>query len=260
VAILAVVGVGLAMRSSAKRARRLLPLSAAVSFTLLFNLGALRTEDRFLLPQSLLLLPYAALAFERAAVATRARNVRGARGHAALLAAASALALAPAVLGVASLDGTLLVDPRYAAERFLATFPAGTHIEVLGSIKFLPRLPSRLVAVRPGVEPLALRQETSGVLELVDARMDPRPRAPELIVLATELSKVEMTEPATRPSGFGLSTYQDTTTRALLGRLADGSLGYTRVFRAVCLLPWPLGCRSVHGSTGGEVWIYGRSP
>lgn len=254
VAALAVIGVGLAMRSSAKRARRLLPLSAAVSFTLLFNLGALRTEDRFLLPQSLLLLPYAALAFERAATAT---HLRGGRRLAALLAAAAALALAPAVLGVASLDGTLLVDPRYAAEKFLATFPAGTRIEVLGSIKFLPRLPSRLVAARPGVEPVADRQETSGVLELVDARMDPRPRAPELIVLATELSKVAMTEPPTRSSGFGLSTYQDATTRALLGRLADGSLGYTRVFRATCLLPWPLACRSVHGSTGGEVWIYG---
>lgn len=259
VAALAVIGVGLAMRPSAERARRLLPLSAAGSFTLLFNLGALRTEDRFLLPQSLLLLPYAALAFERAATATRARNPRGARGPATLLAAAGALALAPAVLGVASLDATLLVDPRYAAEKFLATFPAGTRIEVLGSIKFLPRLPSRLVAVRPGVEPLADRQETSGVLELVDARMDPRPRSPELIVLATELSKVTMTEPPTRPSGFGLSTYQDATTRTLLGHLADGSLGYVRVLRAACHLPWPLACRSVHGSTGGEVWIYGPS-
>jgi hypothetical protein len=256
-AALALVGVGIATFSKVERARRLLPLTAAVSFTVLFNLGALRSDDRFLLPQSLWLLPYAALTLDRAKAATFGESFRGAKWALALLTVVGAFAFVPALLAVISLDATLLVDPRYAAEAFLARFSAGTPIEVLGSTKFLPRLPSRLVAVRPGVEPVSDRQEMSGVRELVDPRMDPRPRAPALIVLATELSKADMTEAPVKPAGYGLSTYQDSTTRALLRGLADGSLGYTRVFRSTCTLPWPLECRSVHGSTGGEVWIYG---
>jgi hypothetical protein len=256
-AALALLGVGIATLSRPLRARRLLPLSAAVSFTVLFNFSALRSEDRFLLPQSLLLLPYAAVTLGRAKAMAFDDRLRGAKWPVTLLTLVAAFAFVPALLGVVSLDATLLVDPRYAAERFLARFPAGTPIEVLGSTKFLPRLPSRLVAVRPGVEPLSDRQEMSGVRELVDPQMDPRPRAPALIVLATELSKADMTEAPVKQAGYGLSTYQDSTTRTLLHGLANGSLGYTRVFRSTCTLPWPLECRSVHGSTGGEVWIYG---
>jgi hypothetical protein len=252
----ALVGVGLAMLPRENRARSLLPLSSALSFTVLFNVSALRSDDRFLLPQSILLLPYAALALDRAKVATFGPHGPAAFGPVALVATVAACAFVPALLGVASLDGTLLADPRYAAERFLATFPSGTRIEVLGSTKFLPRLPSRLAAVRPGIEPISDRQEMADVSELVDPQMDPRPRAPSLIVLATELSRADMTEGPVRPAGYGLSTYRDATTRALLRRLADGSLGYARVFRSTCSLPWPLECRSVHGSTAGEVWIY----
>jgi hypothetical protein len=255
-AALALVGVGLALLSGAERPRRLLPLSAAVSFTALFTLGALRSEDRFLLPQSVFLLPYSVLAIEEVRAALARGHAGGARRR-VWTALGGALVLAPALLGVASMDGTLLGDARYAAERALAKVPAGTRIEVLGSTKFLPRLPSALAAVRPGVEPVTDRQEMSGVVELLDPAMDPRPRAPELIVLATELSNVAaMRAPETR-AGYGLSTYQDATSRSLLRALADGSLGYARVFRATCSLPWPLECRAIHGSTAGEVWIYG---
>jgi hypothetical protein len=252
----ALVGVGLAMLSRENRARALLPLCAALSFTVLFNLSALRSDDRFLLPQSILLLPYAALALERARVAICSPHGTGGFWPRALVGTVAVFAFVPALLGVASLDGTLLADPRYAAEKFLATFAPGSRIEVLGSTKFLPRLPSRFVAVRPGIEPISDRQEMANVTELVDPRMDPRPRAPSLIVLATELSRADVTQEPVRPAGFGLSTYRDATTRSLLRRLADGSLGYERVFRSACSLPWPLECRSVHGSTAGEVWIY----
>jgi hypothetical protein len=258
IAALAITGVVFALTSGENRARSLLPLSAAASFTVLFNLSALRSEDRFLLPQSLFLFPYAALALDRARTEAL-RRYQGSEWPAWLVAAASIVALAPAILGVASLDGTLLADPRYGAERFLAGISAGTPIEVLGSTKFLPRLPEGLPTVRPGVEPISDRQEMAGVREIVDPSMDPRPRAPELIVLATELSRVDMTSAPARPVGYGLSTYQDATTRLLLRRLADGSIGYSRVFRSACTLPWPLECRAVHGSTSGEVWIYGAT-
>jgi hypothetical protein len=256
-AALALIGVGLALGSSPLRARRLLPLSAAVSFTLLFNLKALRSEDRFLLPQSLLLLPYAALTLDRLRAAAFDSSSPGAPWTAVLFVALFGSAMIPALLGVASLDGTLLADPRYAAEEFLANISAGARVEVLGSTKFLPRLPEHLIAVRPGVEPLADRQEMWGVSEIIDPEMDPRPRAPALIVLATELSRADMTEAPAKPVGYGLSTYQDGTSRALLRHLADGSFGYSRLFRSTCSLPWPLECRTVHSSTGGEVWIYG---
>ena len=45
-----------------------------------------------------------------------------------------------------------------------------------------------LAVVRPGTEPIADRQAIPGVTELVDPDMDPRPRAPDFIVLATALS------------------------------------------------------------------------
>ena len=141
VAFAAAIGLGLvvAQRRGLERARGLLPFLAALSFTIFFNLGARRTDNRFLLPQSLLFFPYAALAFDAAVVRwTRWR---------ALVYAGATVALLPALIGVASLDATLLADPRYEVERFLAALPAGTHVEVYGSVPFLPRIPANLVAV-----------------------------------------------------------------------------------------------------------------
>jgi hypothetical protein len=171
------------------------------------------------------------------------------------VAAAAVIAVVPAVLGVASIDATHLADPRYAAGHFLAALPPGTRVEVYGGPLFLPHLPRNLAVVRPGIEPIDERQLIPGVTEIVDPAMDPRPRAPAAIVLATELSNVEATEvPAPHP--FGLMQYCDARSHALFRGLYDGSLGYVRTFRATCALPWPLECRAIHHSTAGEVWIY----
>jgi hypothetical protein len=255
VALLAAVGVGVAVvskRDRLERARILLPLVATVSFTLLFTLTARRSEHRFLLPHSVWLAPYAAVVLERArqAVGRVWRVV-------AILAAVGAMV--PAVLGVASMDATLLADPRYEAERFLAMQPAGSRVEVAGGPIFLPRIPHQLIATRPGVEPLADRQRIAGIAEVIDPAMDPRPRAPDLIVLATELSNEAATEPPPLSAPYGLMGYRDARSRSFLRSLRDGSLGYRRALRATCVLPWPLSCRRVHGSTGGEVWIYERA-
>ncbi len=233
-----------------ERARALLPMTAAVSFFVFFNLGARRTEARFLLPESLLLFPYAALAFERAWLRWPGRS--------AALAFAAVASLAPALLRVASLDGTLLADARYEAERFLQRLPSGTRVEIYGGPIFMPRIPSGLAAVRPGSEPVGDRQSIPGVTDLVDPAMDPRPRAPDVILLATELSTLEMTEPAKKPAPYGLMQYRDEVSRALFRKLFDGSLGYRRALRARCSLPLPFECVPIHGSTDGEVWIYVR--
>ncbi|MGH7270820.1 MAG: hypothetical protein ACREJ3_10360, partial [Polyangiaceae bacterium] len=217
-----------------------------------FTVTARRTEDRFLLPQSVLLGPYAAVAIERAWRSwPRARR---------WLVAACIAAIAPAGLGVASMDGTLLRDPRYAAERFLQALPPGTHVEVYGGPIFLPRIPRQVVASRPGIEPLADRQRIDGIEEIIDPAMDPRPRSPEIIVLATELSSRDAAAPPAASRRFGLMSYRDAISRRFLRGLQDGSLGYRKIEIDACALPWPLECRVVHDSTAGEVWIYGKAP
>jgi hypothetical protein len=254
IAVLAVLGLVVAgvTTRGLDRVRVLLPLLAVLSFTWLFTLGARRSEDRFLLPQTVFGLPYAAVVIARAWDARpRARP---------WLAALAAACVLPALIGVASMDGTLLVDSRYEAERFLQKLPPGTHVEILGTTNFLPRLPPALDVVRPGTDAIADRQGIPGVTELLDPEMDPRPRAPDYIVLATALSLELVTEPppplALRP--FGSTAYHDDISHRLFRGLFDGSLGYTRSFAARCNLPWPLECRFVHDATGRESWIYAR--
>jgi 4-amino-4-deoxy-L-arabinose transferase-like glycosyltransferase len=251
----------------ARRSRALLPLAAAISFVCIFTLGARRTEDRFLLPLALLLVPYAAIAFERFVqiAGARARTCLGTKsvaptGHGqTVVALAAAAALAPAVIGVASMDATLLADPRYEVERYLARLPAGTRVEVYGGPIFLPRIPPQLEVVRPGVEPIPDRQSIAGIRELVDPLMDPSARAPDVIVLATELSSVGTTLPPNRSPPFALISYRDARSHALFRSLLDGSIGYKRVLTARCRLPAPLECRRIHDSTGGEEWVYARA-
>ena len=256
VALAAAVGVAMALFAHARpegvsRARRLMPLLAAISFTLFFTLGARRTEDRFLLPQSVLLLPYAALLV--AAYAARAKETP----WRACLAIACAVALVPSVIGVASMDATLLADARYAAERFLEALPPGTTVEVYGGPHFLPRLPASLVVSRAGSDDPGARSHLPGVTEVLDPAMDPRPRAPEYIVLSTEFSDAAVATRAARPM-YGVTSYTDAASRDLFAALFAGALGYDRVLRATCRTRWPLRCREVHGSTAGEVWIYAR--
>jgi hypothetical protein len=56
-----------------------------------------------------------------------------------------------------------------------------------------------------------------------------------------------------------LMQYRDARARGFLRALYDGTLGYARVLDATCLLPWPLECRTIHDSTGRDVWIYARA-
>ncbi len=250
VALAATVGIAIAtfaMRGE-QRARTLVPMSAAASFTVLFTLAVRRSEHRFLLPQSVFLVPYAGLAFD---CVWRARP----RFHAALVLAGAA-ALGPAAVGVASLDATLIRDPRYEAERFLATLSAGAAVEVYGGPIFLPRVPRGLVATRPGVEPLSDRQAIAGVTDIVDPFMDPRARRPAAIVLATEVSNVASTRPTLGTGAYALAQYADDRSHAFFRGLLDGTLGYDHVFSGRCRLPWPLRCLRIHSSTAGEVWIY----
>jgi hypothetical protein len=261
-----------------------LPFLAAASFTLLFTLGARRSEDRFLLPQTVFLMPYAALIPARAWNASGSPQARAKRGIGLTwtspqarakrgigltwtwarlwIVVVAAAMLVPAVIGVASMDGTLVYDARYEAERFLARIPAGTRVEVLGASHFLPRLPPGLIVARPGTDAIDDRQRMPGVTEIVDPAMDPRPRAPEWIIVGTAFSNPFVIEPALPPERrpYGSAAYHDEASHRLFRGLLDGSLGYTRQLVARCNLPWPLECRFVHDATGRDVWIYSRVP
>ncbi|MEO6418330.1 MAG: hypothetical protein ABIP39_02920 [Polyangiaceae bacterium] len=249
IALAAAIGLGLVLgsRQGLARWRALLPMIAASSFYVFFNYSARRTDTRFLLPESMLFFPYAAIAFDRAWT-WRPSTER-------LVALLGVLALVPAVIGVASMDATLLADPRYEAERFLAALPQTTKLEIYGGPIFLPRIPEHLKAVRPGADPISERQQILGVEDIVDPAMDARPRKPDVILLATELSSTEATEPA-GPHPYGIMQYRDPVSRLFFRGLLDGSLGYRRALRATCSLPWPLECRSIHFSTAGEMWVY----
>ncbi len=250
VALLALAGIGhvIFRKHGLERARLLLPFFAALSFWIFFNTGARRTEDRFLLPESIFLAPYCAMTLE-AALELFPRAQKFVYG-------ACALAFAPALLAVANVDATLLADPRYVAEKWIDALPNGTNVEVYGSAQFLPRLGSNVVATRPGIEPVGDRRHIDGVTEILDPNLDPRTRRPVAIILATELSTEAMTSVDSGPAPPVWMSYRDPKSHAFFRGLRDGSLGYQRALTAQCELPWPLTCREIHHSTAGEVWIY----
>jgi hypothetical protein len=241
---LAAVGLVIAVRRR-DRVDALLPALGALSFTLTFTLGARRTEDRFLLAQAVLLFPYAGAAM--GAVLGRARPAG---------VAVSAVAIGASVLGVASVDATLLADARYPAERWLAALPPGTTVEVYGGPKFLPRLPATLSVARVGTDPVAARSHLPSVAEIVDPAMDPGARRPEVVVLSSEFSHA--VGPLAPAAPHGVSAYMDEASRRFFDDLTSERLAYARALRAECTLPWPLACRRIHGSTGEPVWIYAR--
>lgn len=242
-AALAVLGVGLAITSRPRPAW--VPALAALSFTLAFTLGARRTEDRFLLPLAVLLLPYAALPLDAL--------LR--RGVGRVLAV---LAFVPAFVGVAEVDGSFLRDARFAVEELLASLPPGTVVEVYGGPKFLPRVPPIVHGARVGTDPLEARALIPGLAEIVDPAMDVESRRPRYVVLSTEMSNEGRRVP--QAPRFGVHAYQDEASARFFAALLDGTVPYRMVLRARCSLPWGLTCRRIHDSIGGEVWVYERVP
>ncbi len=252
IALAAMTGLVLLLRhgTGTARARAVMPFVAALSFTLFFTVAARRTEDRFVLPQAILFFPYAAVVFH--ALARRLTTMRGRL----LLAVVSISTMAPAVVGVASMDATLLGDARYEAERFLSTLPAGAKLEIYGGPHFLPRLPSKLILTRVGSDPIDGRSNLPGVTEILDPGMSPGSRSPDYILVSTEFAHSDVVVDTRKV--FGVSAYTDEASLQFFTSLYGGALGYERVLRARCNVPWPLTPRQVHGSTGGEIWIFRR--
>lgn len=244
-AVAALAGLAVAARSG-DRLRRLLPAAAALSYFVLFVIPSRWTMERHLMPLALLLLPYAALLLDRI------RSERLALGIALA-------ALVPQMVDVASVDATLVVDPRAEATRFLSALPRGARVEVYGGNQYLPVLPSHLALTRVGTEDFASRSPLPGVVERREAFGLIASRDPEYLVVSESTVGFHAPPPGARLSGQGRLDAADSDGRAFFAALAADTSPYRRVLRARCVLPWPLQCRRVHLSTGAEAWIY-RAP
>ena len=179
--VLVVLGLGMHVLQRGDRPKRLagmVPLFAAISFTVLFNWVARRTEHRFLLPQMVLWSVYAGIALEPL--------VFGFRGWRRLVAhGIVSTGFALAIFACAAVDANLLLDPRYDAEAWLgANVAAGDTVEVYGLNVYMPRFPPQARVVRVGHEPVDRRNPLPGVEEVQDRFGRARERAPRFIVVS----------------------------------------------------------------------------
>ena len=254
-------GVGPARGGAGDRARwaaGLVPIFAAISFTLTFNLVARRVEHRFILPQSVMLAVYGGLAFD--AVLEAARS-----GVAGILARAFlALSFARGAFMVLAVGATLCLDPRYDAERFMRErFAAGDTVEVYGLNVYLPRIPDGVRVTRVGVEAASKRNPMPGFAEVTARFEDVESRRPRWIVVCNGWAWRYLLPPppddgsgaitpgaqhATRTDRPAGDHFRDLLAEKLAYRIAHESRFESRVW------PWV----DIHVSTGQPVWILER--
>ena len=218
----------------------LLPLFAAVSFTLAFNFVALRSENRFLLPQSVLLAVYMGIAADRL---TRSANRWFARGSTVLILSIAGVALFRCL----AIDAAFIGDPRYDAERWMvANIRPSDTIEALGLNVYLPRFPRDAVVTRLDRKPLSRRNPLPNVTEIEERFDSVATRNPRFIVVnAFWLRDYLMLEPVSADDGRIVqqtrqSIFRETAARKYFSALLDGKLGY-RIARVSAYIPnfWP---------------------
>lgn len=156
----------------------LLPLLAMISFTVAFNFVALRTENRFLLPQSVFIAVYIGVAVDRLAFASQPLIKYAARGFVLIVAAI-------AFYRCAGIDAAFVADPRYDAERWLdAKVRPGDTIETYGLNVYLPRFPRNAIVTRLDVKPLTARNPLPHVTELDQPFESIEARHPRILVVS----------------------------------------------------------------------------
>ncbi len=216
-----------ARREAKSSVPSLLAPLAALSFFLLFNLVARRTQERFLLPSSFFLVVPAAEAF-----------VAFAWRRAALRPVAIGLLAVTALRGareVAAVEFALLHDPRAAVEDFLAAYASpGERVEVYGNNVYLPRIPAHLAAERVGPSPAKSRPLVPAFREVEDAYENLEARRPEWIVFSTSWGWQWLDEPQDERSGrmsapIHWQSFAHRETQAFFRALVRGERGYELV-------------------------------
>lgn len=254
VSLAAIVGLGLALSGArrAPRVRALLPAVAGLSYLVFFVLPSRWTMERHLMPLAILALAHAGVAAGAVLDAAPPRFRRA-------LLALGALAIAPQLLDVASVDATLALDSRHEAQRFLAALPAGATLEVYGGNQYLPNLPRHLRVTRIGPEPDAERSPLPGVTEARAPFLDVTRRAADYALVGEDFATYYL--PTNVPQApHNARLHADPDGRGLMLGLRDGTLGYAWALRARCEAPWPLRCVRMHRSIGAETWIFRRAP
>lgn len=238
---LALLGAGLhAVRSRGDRSRLvagLLPVLAVMSFTAAFNLVALRSENRFLLPQTVLLAVYVGIFLDWLSSAGRPLIRRGGEAAAVLLAGM-------AFYQCMGIEAAFLRDPRYDAERWLQSWVRpGETIEAYGLNVFLPRFPSDAVVTRLDRKPLSKRNPLPNVTELAEPFEAIGARNPQFIVVSDFWVRDYLDQDTAGQKGGGEESgrivqavhraiMSETGARSFFQSLFNGELSYRLAYRA----------------------------
>jgi hypothetical protein len=208
----------------------LVPLLAILSFTLCFNLVALRSDARFLLPQAVLASIFIGIAVDKLVAMPERQTQRMA--HTAL--AVIGLFALYACLGV---DAAMLGDPRYDAEQWMAdNIRPGDSLETYGQNAYLPRLPQSAVLSRVGPGALAVRNPLPHVTELRQPFGAIESRKPRFIVVSAwwvqRYLLLQKTADGRMPSPILQRQFADGDARGYFAALYTGALPYRLVHRS----------------------------
>jgi 4-amino-4-deoxy-L-arabinose transferase-like glycosyltransferase len=235
--VLAALGISIhALRLREDRARfvaGLMPLLAIISYTIAFDFAALRTEIRFLLPQSIFIAVYIGIAVDKLVTAPQPWVKWGARG---LVLAISAYAF----YQCAGIAAAFIADPRYDAERWLSDHTRrGDVIETYGLNVYLPRFPKDTIVIRVGQKPLKARNPLPNVTEILQPYESVATRNPRFIVVSAFWVR-DYLETGITPSGRGeaiprvrRSVFADTAGRDYFRALFEGRLPYRLAHKSV---------------------------
>lgn len=268
-----VLGLWLAVRASVPAVRRprarivaFLPLLAALSFTITFNCWARRVEERFVMPQMILVSVYGGVALAQCATwaaslaaGTRAKVVR------AMFAVAVGAAFAWALRMSASVDVVMLRDPRYEAEAWLAAHVRPEDaVEVYGMNVYLPRFAPWMHVVRVGTEPVARRSPMPGIVEMQDRYGSIEARNPRFVVVGEGfawrylIGEWNGGDGHLQPAAHRTNLADHDATEHF-HRLFDGTGRYQRALHArYQSAAFPI--VRMHGSLGAEVFVFERRP
>jgi hypothetical protein len=233
----------------------LLPALTILSFTLCFNFVALRSDERFLLPQAVLASFYIGIAAEALAFQARPWMRLAAR---AALAVTALFALHQCI----AVDAAFLLDPRYDAQRWMAAHVRpGDSIETYGQNCFLPHFPPAARVARVGAGDLKLRNPLPGVFEVRAAFG--APRGPRFIVISTAWAWRYLRPGVTLTGGHIYSRLQQADFRnsgaqVYFRRLVSEQLGYRLVHASRYDGLWPV--VHIHDSLDEPIWIFERAP
>jgi hypothetical protein len=248
-----------------RRAAGLVPLFAAISFTIAFDMTARRTEHRFALPQSIMLGVYVGLALDALHTWVVDRRARSPAAAWAFAAGAGVL-VAMGLFGCVAVDVAMLFDPRYEAEAWLsANLRAADRVEVYDNNVHLPRFPAQARVERVDTSPVASRNPLLGVEEVSDPFSNVEARRPDFILISdfwaskylVDLEVLKGMGLAPSPSQIAMA--KDTDSRAYFRALLAGDLNYRRAHVSGWTSAfWPR--VDLHASLSREVWIFERKP